>query len=125
MIDEKQSVERRKYGRSQVPEGVFVSFIPGDSRLGEVLDISMSGLSFRYLATEESPVGSGRLNLFLSEYDFSLKAVPFETIWDLSSHNIPFIPITMRRSGVEFRNLTQDQISRIEYFIHNHTLELA
>jgi hypothetical protein len=31
----------------------------------------------------------------------------------------------MRRSGVEFRNLTQDQISRIEYFIHNHTLELA
>jgi hypothetical protein len=125
MIDEKQSIERRKHRRAQVPEGVFVSFTPGDSRLGEVLDISMGGLSFRYLATGESPVESGRLNLFISEDDFHLNAVSFETVWDLSSHNVPFTPITMRHSGVKFGDLIEDQISRMEYFIDNHTLELV
>jgi hypothetical protein len=123
MIDGNQSVERRKYRRAQVPEGVFVTFMPDDSRLGEVVDIGMGGLSFRYLATGESPVASGRLNLYLSEYDFQVKAVPFQTIWDLTGHNIPFVPVTMRRSGVQFRGLTQDQISRVEHFIHNHTVE--
>ncbi|MBW1743037.1 MAG: PilZ domain-containing protein [Deltaproteobacteria bacterium] len=115
-------IERRKYKRFQVPIGAFLSFGPDDSRLGEIIDISMSGLAYRYLATEEQPNRARRLNIFLTEHDSYVADVPFDTVSDFRTCDISFTPVTMRRSGVQFGELTHSQMSRLEHFIDNHAL---
>ena len=117
---QQERVERRKYSRFHVPMGVFLSFDAGDSRLGEIIDISMSGLAYRYLSTEEQPNPARRLNIFLNEHDPYVNDVPFETISDFRTSRIPFTPVTVRRSGVRFGELSNAQTSRLEHFIDNY-----
>jgi hypothetical protein len=117
-----ERIERRRHRRFRVPVGVFVSFRPDNSRLGEIIDISLNGLSFRYLASGGPANGSNRLNIFLTERGFCLDDLPFETVSDVGTYEIPFTPVTMRRSGVQFEELTEDQISGLEYFIQHFTL---
>lgn len=119
---EQAGVERRKYNRFRVPLGVFLSFSPDDSRLGEVIDISMNGLAYRYLATDEEPNRARRLNIFLTEDESYMNDVPFETVSDFRTWDIPFTPVTVRRSGVQFGELIHSQMSRLQYLIENHTL---
>jgi hypothetical protein len=119
---QEERVERRKYKRFRVPIGVFLSFGPDDSRLGEIIDISMSGLAYRYLATEEQPNRARRLDIFLTDDDSYVDDVSFETVWDFRTCEIPFTPVTMRRSGVQFGELTHSQIARLEHLIDNHAL---
>lgn len=115
-------IERRRHRRFQVPVGVFVGFRPDNSRLGEIIDISLGGLSFRYLASGGPSNGSRRLNIFLTERGFCLDDVPFETVSDVRTYQIPFTPVTMRRGGVQFEGLTENQTSRLEYFIQHFTM---
>jgi hypothetical protein len=66
--------------------------------------------------------GSRRLNIFLTERGFCLDDLPFETVSDVGTYEIPFTPVTMRRSGVKFEELTENQISRLKYFIQHFTM---
>jgi len=125
MTATKGQVERRRHKRFLVPVGMFVGFRPDNSRLGEVIDISLSGLSFRYLASGGPSNGSRRLNIFLTERGFCLDNLPFETVSDVGTYEIPFTPVTMRRSGVQFERLTEGQASRLEYFIEHFTTNKA
>jgi hypothetical protein len=122
MIAANGQVERRRHKRFQVPVGVFVGFRPDNSRLGEIIDISLGGLSFRYLASGGPSNGSHRLNIFLTERGFCLDDLQFETVSDVGTYEIPFTPVTMRRSGVQFEGLTEDQVSRLAYFIQHFTM---
>jgi hypothetical protein len=117
-----ERVERRIHKRFQVPIGVFVAFGPDHSSLGEIIDISMGGLSFRYLATEDPLIRSSTLDIFLTDRDFCLNDVPFETVSDFGTHQIPFVPVTMRRRGVQFGEMKNNQASGIEYFIQHFTV---
>jgi hypothetical protein len=123
MTNRKEWGDRRKHERFEVSMGVFVSFRPHDNRLGEIVDISMGGLAFRYLAAGEPLNGSYRLKIFLAEGDFYLNDVLFETVTDFGTYHIPFTSITMRRSGVQFAELTHHQMSQLKHFIHHHTMD--
>lgn len=121
MRDTIKLVERRKHKRFEVPVGVFVAFRPHDMKLGEIIDISMGGLAFRYLATDGKKNGSTKLNILLAEHGFHLSDVKFETITDCGSYRIPHTSMTMRRSGVRFAELTTHQISQMTHFIQSYT----
>ncbi|HID30727.1 MAG TPA: PilZ domain-containing protein [Desulfobacterales bacterium] len=121
--------ERRKHRRFQVDNGAFavlggLSWSHSTQKLGQITDIGMGGLAFSYIASEELSDDSVELNIFLAENRFHLRKIPFKTIWDIQTEKVPFSSITMRRSGVEFGELTPDQRSQLKYFIRNHTLPL-
>ena len=121
MTADKQNVERRSHQRFQVPKGVFVEVRrPHHSKLGEIINISMGGVAFRYLAAKEPSNGSDKLNIFFDEGGFRLNDILLETVTDLRTHKIPYTYVTMRRSGVQFRSLTHHQISQLEHFIENY-----
>jgi hypothetical protein len=122
MTKRQEMVERRKHKRFQVPIGVFVAFRPHDSKLGEIIDMSMGGLAFCYLATKEPSNGSYKLDIFLDEAGFHLDDVLFDTVTDFETRQVGFTSVTMRRCGVQFGKLTHDQRSKLEYFIQNHTI---
>jgi hypothetical protein len=125
MTNRKERVEQRKHKRFEVPIGMFVSFKPHGAKLGEVINISRGGLAFRYFGGKEPSDGSNKLNIFLEEGGFHLNDVPFRTVTDFGTYQIRFTSVTMRRSGVQFGELTHHQMSRLEGLIQNHTMERA
>ena len=123
MIAGKQEVERRRDGRFQVPDGVFVEVRrPRHSKLGEIINISMGGVAFRYLATKELSNGSYKLDIFFDEGRFRLNDIFLQTVTDFKTHKIPCTSITMRRSSVQFKRLSHHQSSQLEHFIENYAV---
>ena len=119
-------VERRKHKRFKVQGGAFAVLgtprRPHSTKVGQIIDMSIGGLAFSYIADEDRSSASSELGIFLTDNSFHLRQIPFETISDLKTNKVPFSSITMRRSGVQFGKLTHDQISQLEYFIRSHTI---
>ena len=114
--------EHRRHRRFQVPGGVFVGFGPRANKVGQMVDVSMGGLAYRYVGCEESADGS-HLDIFVTDDDFYMGAVPFRTVSDFQTvDRLAASPMTMRRCGVQFRKLSRKQNAQLEYFIQRHTL---
>jgi hypothetical protein len=129
MIPNKEIVDQRKRKRYQVPTNSYIFLGSDDFVLGQIIDISMGGIAFRYMGSEKLPDES-HLDIFLTEDDLCLSKVPFKTVSDYEIPNtvlcktadpIPPSCRTMRRSGLQFGELTSDQQAQLEYFIRNHT----
>ena len=119
-------VERRKHKRFKVQGSAFVVLgappWPHSTKVGQIIDMSMHGLAFSYIADEGQSNSSFELGIFLADNSFHLRQIPFETISDVKTNEVPLSSITMRRRGVQFGELTHNQISQLEYFIRNHTI---
>jgi hypothetical protein len=115
-------VERRKHKRFRVREGAFVILKPSETGAGRLVNISMGGLMFEYVATKEPSVEATELELFVTDSVFRLYGVPCESVWDLPVYKHPSIPLQKRQSGVQFGKLSAHQTSQLEFFIANHTL---
>ena len=72
---------RRKHKRFQSPKGLFVGVGPENTKVGRVSDLSIGGLSFCYVGTEEPSKGS-YLDLFFTDQDFYLGRLKFKTVSD-------------------------------------------
>jgi hypothetical protein len=117
-----EMVERRRHKRFKVRDGAFVVLMPPSTKLGQLIDISSGGLAFRYLSMEERSNNLSELDIFLTDNSFYLEEVPVINVSDFQiAGEFPFSSITTRRHGVQFGELTHNQISRLEYFIRNHT----
>ena len=116
-------VERRKYKRFRVQDGAFVMFGPDSAKVGQIIDMSMGGLAFRYISSKEQSNRLFELDIFLTDRSFYLEKVPVKTISNLKIANeSPSVSTTTRRHGVQFENLTDNQISELRYFLWNHTI---
>jgi hypothetical protein len=114
--------EHRKHKRFQVPGGVFVGFGPRANKVGQMVDVSMGGLAYRYVGCEDS-CDASHLDIFVTDNDFYLGAVPFRTVCDYQVvDRVTTGPMTMRRCGVQFRKLSRKQNAQLENFIRQHTL---
>ena len=122
MIEAQELVEKRKHKRMEVKDGAFVLLGPHSTKLGRIIDIGMGGLSFSHMARERPSSELYELDIFIIDSDFYLERVLFEAISDFKTHENPFSPITMRRSGVRFGELGHNQVSQLEHFIQNHTI---
>ena len=125
MTDTKQHVERREHKRFPVTKDTFVALKPDYFEVGRVINISMAGLTFSYMADGKPPGQSSILDIFLVGRNFHLRDLPFRTISDVISDRIPFSSAKMRKCTVQFGDLTAYQSGRLKYFIQNHTMGKA
>ena len=65
MTDTKEHVERRQMKRFKVAEGAFAALMNHGSKLGQIKDISKTGLSFRYIDSEEEQAEARELKIIL------------------------------------------------------------
>lgn len=115
-------VERREYKRFRMQKSAFVVFGSHAGELGRIMDISRGGLGLRYIAYGDRPNGLSELVIYLADKSFYLEKAAFKTVWDFEiAGQFPSSLMTMRRRGVQFGKLTQEQISQVAYFIENHT----
>ncbi len=120
MTNRKGQVERRKHKRFRVHEDAYVILKP--YTVGPLIDISMDGLTFEYVSIKEQSKMESELDIAKTNSAFSLRNVPCKTLSDFEVLDIPSNLLSIRRCSVQFRDLTQHQISKLEYFIHNHTV---
>jgi len=115
--------EKRRFRRFQAPQNAFTLLRGPDGKLGQIIDISKGGLAFRYVGNGRQPKRSFQLDIFLANNGFRLEKVSFRTVSDfeVNKQGLAHSAI-MRRCGVQFDELNQDHLSRLEYFIENYAL---
>jgi hypothetical protein len=121
--------ERRKHKRFRPPKSSFVWLAPDYSAVGQILNVSIGGLGIRYVG-DEFP-NEAQLDIFSVEYDFHARQMPFKTVFSSviygktllrSDNGVHPRAREMRRSGLQFGELTDEQMSRVEYFVQNCTV---
>jgi hypothetical protein len=110
----KNMPERRQHQRFKVKSGTFES----ESRSGDIIDISMSGLAFSYIDSGNWTDDSFDCGMLMGEKDLCLEEIPLKIISDCAINS--GLSIT-RRCGVKFEKLTPKQLAQLEYFIWANT----
>jgi hypothetical protein len=117
------SDERRQQKRFIAEEGAFAALVDQESRLGQIKDISIRGLSFRYIDSHEKLDNADELKIILGNQGLYLDRVPFVKISDFEIESeYSFSTIKMRQIGLQFGELTAEQKMQLERFIQQHTI---
>ena len=112
--------EQRKNKRFHLKEGAFAIPSARSRKLWQIMDISRGGLAFQYVANGERIYDSSDLDIASSSSSFYLAKVPFKAVSDLEIENgIRWSSLKVRRCGVQFGELTRNQVSLLEDFIQN------
>ena len=118
----KREVDGRIHKRFQVKEGTNAILHNDDRRIGPIIDISRSGLSFRYFDDVKGSSGSAQLEIAYAEKGFYLRLIPVSTVYDkLEQRYVPISTLTNRRCGVKFEELNDYQVFLVKYFIRKFT----
>ena len=124
----KTGSERRKQKRFVVEDAVFAVLRPEFKVIGKIQDISRGGVSFQYMAHETSAQtasltqldSSPELDIFMRERELYLSQVPCAIVYDIpvaDYNGYSQDSLTMKRCGVQFRDLSPKQSERVDSFI--------
>lgn len=128
MVGRKRTVERRKNKRYKAVEGAYAAISPNSHKLGQIIDVSMGGLSFKYIDTsneDESDNESTREEtIFLSSMGYYVGDLPFKTVSDYELTDAPsFSSMTVRKRHVQFKDLSFKQLFDLDYYLRNNVSE--
>ncbi len=115
---ENRFLERRAHPRIETKEGIYVRYTSYSTRIGEVKEMSLGGLSFLYAASAYEVGDPSELDLFSDVGDSFLGRLPFETVSDSKvkpDHSA--IVDSLRRCGIKFVSLTSKQLASLKEFI--------
>ncbi len=126
-----EAVERRKDKRFRSEEGCLAIMWPASSKAGPIVDMSLRGLAFRYVARSNSEGFASELEsdieIICSREDFSSGLLPVENVSDIKMERIfsDLIPMELRRHSIKFKQLNEEQKSLLERFIEKHCSSLT
>jgi len=116
--------ENRKLERYGVRDGAMAVIGKNANVLGQIIDISRGGLSFRYMDNGMIEEKDDLLTILSTDQHFYLVNIPFQTVSDFALVNVPtFSSIIMRRRCVRFRDLDEEQARRLDEFIRKYASE--
>lgn len=107
--------EKRRHQRYPVKSAT----ISTGNKSGEIIDISMGGLAFSYVAREDWTDDAFDRGMLLGEQDLRIEDVQLKVISDCA---INCGISVVRRCGVKFEQLTAKQLAQLEYFIWANTI---
>jgi hypothetical protein len=117
---EKTLEEKRKSKRFKGKDGAFAAFIRPNElmSMGQIQDISLGGLCVRYLSGNEDNIGCSEIKIFGSNGRFiHLDRIQCRIVYDHQVLEGSWGEISMRRSGVQFENLSVEHLSVLPDFI--------
>ncbi len=96
----------------------FVLIRNGQSKVGQIIDVSRGGLSFKYLSDESLHGDQWELDILLSEHGFLWRRIPYRTVLDSEIlPEIPFSSIRMRRRAIAFEDVTGEDATRLGFLL--------
>jgi hypothetical protein len=118
-MDHEPFEDNRKQKRFKAVEGAVASFPAADAAssgvLGEIIDINMSGLSLHYKSRDQ--LGSvTSVTIFAYRDPFiNIEEIPCRIVYDMG------LDATSRRCGLEFLDLSQGQVLKLQELITHYT----
>ena len=107
----------------------FIVFKPQFVKLGKILDISVGGLCFQYLAKNDQLGDAPAIeaDIFMSDNGYYLPDLTCKLVWDTEIEEEVTFPVGFqsRRCGLRFAGLTKDQKTKLERYIREHTAGTA
>ena len=114
--------ERRQFTRFRPKDGTMAV---NHHALGPVINISLGGLSFRYMGEDNSKTVSDLLGIFLGSENILIEKLPTKVVTDkLISQGSTFLKTPTRQRSIKFTNLTKMQRDKLTDFISNKTLKM-
>jgi hypothetical protein len=120
--------ERRKHTRYPIKEGAYATISPDSSKLGQIVNISLAGLVFKYIDTEPDARNNeiASETIFLSSMGYYVGDINFQTVLDyeMPDCTIPeasFNTMKIRIRHVKFLDLKLKQLFDLDYYIENNT----
>lgn len=117
--------ERRFAKRYRAVDGALAALSPESGRVGQIRNISLHGLAFRYIA-DESPEtdlhGTVKLQIMFAGEGVWLEGVPVKWVADIDiPSSTSFSRIPLRQTCLQFTTLTDTQKKRLQEFIRRFT----
>ena len=118
--------ERRKNIRFLVQGDVFAILQNGSTKIGQVKDISIGGLSFDHIYRENLSQEPFERDIALLANEFRISKVPCRIVYDIpvptpTEYQSLIIGLTTRRCGIQFEALSEDQIAQLDSFLKTCT----
>ena len=126
MVGRKRTVERRKSKRYEAVNGAYAAISPRSHKLGQITDISMGGLSFKYVDTNNGDIKNDNQNhseesIFLSSMGFYVGDLPFKTISDEEvTSALSLSSMKVRERKVQFTDLSFKQLFDLDCYLKNN-----
>jgi DNA-binding response OmpR family regulator len=114
--------DRRTSRRYTASSASFV--VPGsDSNVRfDMIDISKSGLAFRYYRNGEAIKEFDKLSIMTADDKFVMGDIGFKTVSDVELfEDLESLDVSIRRRGIQFESMTPLQQKMLDHFIQNHT----
>jgi hypothetical protein len=135
----RKMTSRRTHKRYNVKDGAFAVLFQNSSKLGQIIDISVAGFSFRYSDSQfidndrdgqaflyhdnrKQMEGFSKFDIFLVDSGIYLDKIPCKIISDfeIDDQDSPY-SIPTKRCCIQFDELVPEQITDLKFFIKNCT----
>lgn len=119
--DREQTVERRKFRRFLLKESSLL--FDSTAGIGEVIDLSMRGLSFSCLEMQENSGNSFAAGTLFGEGGYQTDTIRCKNIFfDHHLNSSALVQTERKRCRVEFDKLHPNQTMQLKHIIQNYTV---
>ena len=119
------SSEQRESVRYLPKKNAYAALGRGVTLVGQINDISKGGVAFEHLIHLDGEKNNfNDIDIFLEGQEFFLHGLSCVQVYDSPVNaGAVFDPLLItKRCGVKFGLLTDKQMSKLEYFLENHTI---
>ena len=111
--------EKRKCKRYKIKSDVYITFRPHFHLMGKMKDVSRGGLGFEYTRIDDHPVQEKvEVDIFSASNGLHMARIPCRVAYDVKVGSYPsFESLETRRCGLQFSELSMQQIGAISNFI--------
>lgn len=122
--------EKRKYARFSPQGNAFAALGRRYTKVGRIKDINLKGLAFEYIPVAGTDRNSSRIDIFLVGDVFQLNNIPCEVLYDnprpVLCQNLELRKLSpVKRCGVKFGILSDDDLAQLKIFLESHSKELS
>lgn len=114
-------MERRKFTRFQTHDNGYAALRGNFTTVDKINDISLNGLSFKYLAKAAQEEEFSLVEIFLVENKFHLRNLPCRLIYQIPDKFDKGFFVQTFRSGLHFEAPSTSQLEQLKVFIENYT----
>lgn len=127
-------VDRRQHPRHTARKGTYVAMLQGSPRMGQLVDVSLGGLSFQYIEHEAPASPAKEAQILIGDDSVYLEELPGIVVDDFpiserythdrissQAHSLRHV----RQRRLKFGSLSEDQKAQLAYFIRYRTDKAA
>ena len=118
--------DRRMEERFVTDKDIFVVSSSKPEKKHSLLDISRSGMAFKYYSIKNQMIDNSKYSIMTSDKKFVLENIFCKTVSDtVLNQSNDLMDVSVRRRGIQFKDLTLSQYESLGFLLENYTKTAA